>query len=64
MLSKDTVAEGSTLHFERIKARFRCKDCGEEFEPEPRKFDCPHCENVKVELLAGREFRMESIEVE
>lgn len=64
MLSEGTVAEGAVLHFDRIKARFLCSDCEAEFEPDGRKFDCPECDGVRVELIAGNEFRLESIEVE
>lgn len=64
IISKGTLAEGSTLHFERIKARFRCSDCENEFEPVDRNFECQKCGGYKVELVAGREFRLESIEVE
>lgn len=64
MLSEGTVAEGADLHFDRIKARFHCSDCEAEFEPDGRKFDCPDCDGVRVELIAGSEFRIESIEVE
>jgi len=63
-ISKGTLAEGSTLHFERIKTRFRCSDCESEFEPVGRNFECQECGSHQVELVAGREFRLESIEVE
>jgi hydrogenase nickel incorporation protein HypA/HybF len=64
MLSEGTTAEGAVLHFDRIKARFLCADCEMEFEPDGRTFYCPHCESEKLELVAGTEFRLESIEVE
>lgn len=64
IISKGTIAEGATLHFERIRTRFHCNDCGNAFEPDGRKFECPQCGSDQVDLIAGREFQMESIEVE
>ncbi|MGC9358200.1 MAG: hydrogenase maturation nickel metallochaperone HypA [Anaerolineae bacterium] len=63
-LSPDTIAEGATLHFHRIAIRFRCRSCGHEFEPERLDWRCPRCENLGGEVIAGKEFYVESIEVE
>jgi hydrogenase nickel incorporation protein HypA/HybF len=64
IISKGTIAEGATLHFERIRACFHCKDCGHEYRPDGRKFECPQCGSDQVNLIAGQEFRLESIEIE
>ena len=64
IISKGTVAEGSTLHFKRIKTRFHCNECDQDFAPDGRVFECPHCNGSQVILVAGKEFRLESLEVE
>ena len=64
IVSKGTAAEGATLHFRRIKTRFQCSACEQGFEPDGRLFECPHCGGEQVVLVAGKEFRLESIEVE
>lgn len=64
IICKGTIAEGSTLHFKRIKTSFRCEECENEYEPVDREFNCPHCGSNQVVLVAGREFQLESIEVE
>ena len=64
LICKGTIAEGSTLHFERIKASFRCEECEHEYVPVDREFNCPHCSSNQVVLVTGREFQLESIEVE
>ena len=64
IISKGTIAEGATLHFERIRACFHCKDCENAFEPDGYQFECPQCGSDQVNLVAGREFQLESIEVE
>ncbi len=63
ILSPGTVAEGAALHFRRIETRFRCRRCGHEFEPEARDWLCPKCHALGGDVIAGKEFYVESIEV-
>ena len=62
-LSPGTVAEGAALHFRRIPIRFRCRACGHEFEPDRLDWRCPECEALGGDVIAGKEFYVESIEV-
>jgi len=64
LLSPGTLAAGATLHFERIHTRFRCRACEQEFEPDGTNWVCPHCGALGGEVIAGKEFYVESIEVE
>jgi len=64
MISKDTLAEGSTLHFRRIEALMKCQDCGERYKPGDGQLRCPKCEGGRVRVIAGEEFRLEAIEVD
>lgn len=63
-VSKDTLAEGAQLAFERMPARFRCRACGHEFALQDGNWACPVCQTWGGEIIAGREFYMDSIEVE
>ena len=63
MLSPDTLAEGAELHFERIKTRFRCRQCGHEFEPKEQDWLCPKCQALGGDVIAGKEFFVESIAI-
>jgi hydrogenase nickel incorporation protein HypA/HybF len=63
-LSPGTIAEGAQLHFDRVRTRLRCRECGTEFEPEGMDWRCPNCQALGGEVIAGREFYIESIEVE
>jgi hydrogenase nickel incorporation protein HypA/HybF len=64
-LTPGTIAEGARLTFQRIPPRCRCRECGTEFAPEPGiLWQCPACGAWGGEVLQGREFYIESIEVE
>ena len=63
-LGKGTLADGALLSFRRIPARFLCRSCRAEFEADQDNWDCPKCGSLGGELTAGREFYVESIEVE
>jgi hydrogenase nickel incorporation protein HypA/HybF len=64
-LSKDTLAEGSQLFFERIPAQVHCHECGAEYTPpDSRLWTCPECDALGGEVISGREFSVASIEIE
>jgi hydrogenase nickel incorporation protein HypA/HybF len=64
ILAKDTMAKDAKLVFSRVPGKLRCWDCQAEFTPNGRDFVCPACGSVRVQVVAGREFRVESINVE
>ena len=65
ILSKDTLAEGSQLHFERIPAKLSCQECEQEYLLEDGSLmPCPSCGSIKVNIIEGKEFRLGSIEIE
>ena len=64
LLSKDTEAEKACLSITRVPARARCKQCQEEFIPEGMEWVCPRCGGIYEEIVSGREFYVESIEVD
>ena len=64
ILAKDTIAEGAELHFRRIAAEFECKECKERYNPTDNNLACAECGSTQVKVIAGREFFLESIDVE
>jgi len=65
MIAEGTLAESAQLHFKRIPARLECQECGQTYTLEGNQLDgCPACESVKIKVVAGKEFRLESIEIE
>ena len=63
-LSQDSIASGAQLSFQRIKTRVRCRRCGHEFNPAADNWACPQCREFDIEIVAGKEFYLESVEVE
>jgi hydrogenase nickel incorporation protein HypA/HybF len=63
IIAKGTIAEGAELNFKRTKLIGRCGGCGKEFEVVEFDFRCPDCDANQTEIASGREFQVESIEV-
>ena len=64
IMSKGTMAEGAKLIFRRIASRFRCKQCGNEYDKPRLGFECPSCGGLGLPTGVGKEFYIESIDVE
>ncbi len=64
-LSRNTIAEGATLRFQREPAIAACRGCHARFEVgSPLLPVCPECGSPALQVTGGREFRVESIEVD
>ena len=63
-VARDTVCEGAALVQEVVDAWLRCRPCALEWNVEIPAFRCPSCGGSDVEIAAGNEFEVESIEVE
>ncbi len=64
IISRDTIAKGAELHFERVPGVLRCTACGHTFPLDGRDYACPECGETQVFAAGGDEFRLESIEVD
>ncbi len=64
LISEGTVCEKAKLHFDRIPALMKCRQCASEFNLDQILSPCPSCGSMEVELLAGEEFYVDSIEIE
>lgn len=65
ILSKDTPAEGAVLRFRRAPATAVCLDCGHTFTARvPLEPACPRCSGSHLIVSGGRDFHVESIDVD
>lgn len=64
-LSQATLAENAVLHFRRVPTTVHCLDCAHQFDARaPLEPQCPQCGSARVRVRGGRDFFIESIEVE
>ncbi|MCX8129643.1 MAG: hydrogenase maturation nickel metallochaperone HypA [Clostridia bacterium] len=64
IISEGTVAQGARLIFRRVPAEFQCKSCGCVYNKPEKGFECPGCGSVGIPTGKGKEFYIESLEVE
>ena len=64
IIAKDTIAEGARLHFKRIPTEMLCLDCGKHYAPDSETLACPNCQSAHVQVFAGNEFRLDSIDID
>lgn len=64
LLTAETALEGSRLVIDHVPVQLRCTECGEVTVAEERLiFVCRRCDSTKVELLAGEEFMVTTMDV-
>jgi hydrogenase nickel incorporation protein HypA/HybF len=61
--TQGTRLAGATLEIVEVAARGRCRGCGCEGELDTVTASCQACAGFDVELLAGRDLQIESVEV-
>jgi hydrogenase nickel incorporation protein HypA/HybF len=65
VLSRSTAAEGATLRVRRVPAQAVCVDCAASYPVvPPLRATCDSCGSLALSVSGGREFFIESIEVD
>lgn len=64
MITEGSMASGSRLHFRRVPARMRCQDCGTNCALGEIQGVCPGCGSARLQVTAGDEFFLDSIDIE
>lgn len=63
-LAEGTIAQEATLHFKRVPARMQCQRCGHAYPLVEAQGVCPNCDSRRAEIVAGKEFYVEAIDIE
>lgn len=63
LAAEGSLLEGAELRIEAVPLSVRCAACGRESAPERLEICCAHCGSGAVEILAGREFTVSSMEI-
>jgi hydrogenase nickel incorporation protein HypA/HybF len=64
LLTRDTAAEGSEMELIQAPVVGKCRSCGWCGDIELPIFRCGDCGALDVELVSGKELRLEQLEVE
>lgn len=64
VISEGTLCEGARLTIRDIKPKMRCDRCGALFERKRFSFICPRCGGDGSPTEIGKEFYIESVDVE
>lgn len=60
--TRGTTLDGARLDIDEVRARIRCRRCGDESEPDDAVPLCP-CGSADVAIVAGNELRITEVEV-
>ena len=63
-VSKNTVAEGTSINISKVPLRYKCKNCSHESYMKNKEYKCSLCGSSHIKLLNGREFYIDTMEVE
>lgn len=63
-LTPGTIAEGAKLVVTTVAPSSRCRECDITYDHDRFEMLCPVCGSFNVELLTGRELRIDSIEAD
>lgn len=64
IISQGTNAQGARLQFETVPAQMQCLHCGTCYPLSGLDFCCPRCGSANVHVVNGKEFYVDSIEIE
>ena len=64
LLSEGTIAQGARIEAVTLPLKIRCRDCGREGEISRSRIACPFCGSLRLQMLSGKEFLIESLEVD
>ena len=64
LVAEGTVADGAELVVEAVAARVKCRACGHEAQTDAAFIGCAACGSREVDLSAGRELNIKTVELE
>lgn len=64
IISSNTIAEGAKLIINKLPIKIHCKECSYEGEIGKGEYACPKCKSYSINIINGREFYVDSLEVD
>ena len=63
VLVRGTIAEDAQLEIKSIPVVCYCQNCDRNFQPKNYVYACPQCQEISINILAGRELELASLVV-
>ncbi|MDD4924091.1 MAG: hydrogenase maturation nickel metallochaperone HypA [Dehalococcoidales bacterium] len=64
LMTKDTIGEGAKIIFRKVPMQAKCRNCESTVSPKDIFWECEKCHSMDIEMTAGKELYIESIEVD
>ena len=64
IVSKDTIAENTKINVEKIPVVIKCNECGYSGVLGKNNYVCPKCKGIVYEITKGKEFYLDTMEVD
>lgn len=64
IIAQGTAAEEAQINVFRIPVKIQCNECGKSFEIERGIYTCPACDSHHIKIQGGRDFLIDTIEME
>ena len=64
IVSKDTIAENTKINVEKIPVEIKCNECGYSVVLGKNNYVCPKCKGIVYEITKGKEFYLDTMEVD
>ena len=64
IVARGTIAENTEINVEKIPVEIECNECGYKGIIGKNDYKCPKCKGLQYEITKGREFYLDTIEVD
>lgn len=64
LFSKGSIAQEAIIEIEKLPLKVNCNSCGILSEIDIKSFRCPKCSSQDLKIISGREFYIDSMEVD
>ena len=64
IVSKDTIAENTKINVEKIPVEIKCNEWGYSGVLGKNNYVCPKCKGIVYEITKGKEFYLDTMEVD
>ena len=64
VITEGTLCEGAVCEVRRVEPKLKCNKCGRLFKKQLLTFDCPYCDGQGEQTDIGKEFYIDTIEIE